>query len=79
MADAEFIHSDEGVWDALPGITTPVLLLNGEGDCIVPPENAHRLAARIPGAQLHTFPSWGHGFKDPAELAEVVNEFLLAE
>jgi pimeloyl-ACP methyl ester carboxylesterase len=67
------------VWDALPGIQNPVLIMNGEQDVLVPVENARRLAARIPGAQLHTFPGWGHGYKCPAQLAEVVTAFLLQQ
>lgn len=37
-----------------------------------------RISQRIPGAQLHTWEGWGHGFKDAARLARVVNEFMCA-
>lgn len=110
------------VWDALPSITNPFLVVTGEKvrwlthclclllktskqwgpaspgraaagagvpstrrgssmpsalctpcaqDAVVPAENAYRLAERVPTARLHTFAGWGHGFKKPAELAEV--------
>lgn len=65
------------VWDALPSIQNPVLIMNGTRDILVPQVNAERLAAHIPGAKLHLFQSWGHAFQDPAELAEVVTDFIL--
>lgn len=126
LADQEFIHRDGRVWDALPRVATPCLIMNGDKDVLVrcaccavarvfgsifglgmcrwqaaplrhgpvlaegrgipcarppslqvPHENAERIAARIPGARLHTWHGWGHGFKDAARLAQAVNEFLL--
>ena len=79
VADQRFITAEERVWEALPGANTPVLIMNGDLDVLVPHANARRIAARIPGARLHTFEGWGHGFKNPAALAEVVNEFLLGD
>ena len=55
MADQRFITADERVWEALPGVKTPVLVMNGDLDALVPHANARRIAARIPGARLHTF------------------------
>ena len=75
-ADKVFVRSEERVWEALPGIQVPVLVMAGDVDVLVPPENAKRIADRIPGAQLHVFQGWGHGFKCPAQLAEVVNAFM---
>lgn len=44
----------------------------------VPHENAERIAARIPGAQLHTWEGWGHGWLDAGRFAAAVNAFLTA-
>lgn len=79
VADQEFIHNDGRVWDALPRANTPTLVMNGDRDVLVPFENAERIAARLPRARLHKWEGWGHGFKDAAAFAAVVNEFLCAE
>lgn len=78
-ADQAFLAGEEQVWSALPGITAPCLITNGSLDVLVPPENARRLAERIPGARLHLFEGWGHGFKDSAAFARVLDEFLCSE
>ena len=51
-------------YDRLPQITAPTLVIHGETDRLVPPENARILADRIPGAKLvllrqasHIFPT----------------------
>jgi 3-oxoadipate enol-lactonase len=43
-------------------IRTPTLVLHGDRDVLVPVRSARRLAAGIPGAELHIFPGAGHGF-----------------
>jgi pimeloyl-ACP methyl ester carboxylesterase/DNA-binding CsgD family transcriptional regulator len=40
------------VWDLLPDLTTPTLVLHGRGDVNVPFDEASDMAARIPGARL---------------------------
>ena len=42
------------------GVTTKVLLLQGEQDFMVPASHAHYLAATIPGAELRVDPDGGH-------------------
>lgn len=49
------------VWDRLPSITCPVLVMGGRYDGIVPLETVSRLASRIPGAKLEIFEG-GHLF-----------------
>jgi pimeloyl-ACP methyl ester carboxylesterase len=39
--------------DLLPTIETPVLVINGARDAVVPPVNAEYLHARLPRSQLH--------------------------
>jgi pimeloyl-ACP methyl ester carboxylesterase len=65
------------VWDELPSIDVPTLVVQGEGDVVVDPRNAALLAERIPGAQLRLVPG-GHLFlwNRPAEFAELLTEFL---
>lgn len=60
----------------LAELETPVLLLAGTMDVVVPPENAERLASVLPNATLVELEGWGHGIKDPHELAASVSKFL---
>jgi pimeloyl-ACP methyl ester carboxylesterase len=70
------LADEEEVWRALPRVAVPCLISNGTADVLVPPENARRLAARIPGAQLRLWEGWGHGWKDSAAFASAINDFL---
>jgi pimeloyl-ACP methyl ester carboxylesterase len=45
----------------LETIRHPVLVANGDNDIMVPTENSHDMAARIPGAELVIYPDAGHG------------------
>jgi pimeloyl-ACP methyl ester carboxylesterase len=47
-------------FDRIPGITTPTLVLHGELDALVPPDNGRILAERIPGAELVLVPDANH-------------------
>lgn len=42
-------------------IRIPVLIANGDTDIMVPTENSHDMARRIPGAQLVIYKDAGHG------------------
>jgi len=46
--------------DRLPAIETSTLILTGEQDLLVPPENGRMLASLIPGAELKCFSNVGH-------------------
>jgi len=70
-------------WEAysrLPQIIAPTLVIHGESDRLVPPENGRRIAARIPNATLVTIPRASHIFPtDQTETAHrVMLEFLAA-
>jgi 3-oxoadipate enol-lactonase len=67
------------VWEELPELAAPTLVLQGEGDVVVDPRNAALLASRIPGAELRLVPG-GHLFfwNRPAAFAALVTEFLEA-
>lgn len=46
----------------LPGLKVPVLVMTGDEDVLVPPENSEKIAAQIPGSELILIPGCGHGF-----------------
>ncbi|HEY0484603.1 MAG TPA: alpha/beta fold hydrolase [Kofleriaceae bacterium] len=66
------------VWDQLPKITAPTLVIHGSDDEMNVAANAPLLAERIPGAELHIIPGarhvyfWDHG----DEANRVVGAFL---
>ncbi len=64
--------------ERLGQITAPTLILHGEEDRVVPVENAHLLAARIPHARLVIFPDAGHLFtvEKADEFNQTVIQFL---
>src|SRR4030067_397583 len=55
-------------WDRLGNIDAPTLVITGDGDRVVPPENSRRLAQRIPGAKLVILSGAPHPpFSSPAQ------------
>ncbi|HEX4307331.1 MAG TPA: alpha/beta hydrolase [Solirubrobacterales bacterium] len=66
-----------GTWRGLPGIATPTLLTNGALDPGVPPVNARRLHARIPGSSLSVYAGAAHGmlFQDAERFAAQIAKF----
>ena len=82
-AHARRLHyqASEGhdAWDALPGISKPVLVIHGSDDEVNLPENARLLAQRIPGAELCILPGARHGYFEEMREASfaVVRDFLL--
>lgn len=63
-----------GPADRLRSLRVPTLVLSGDADRVVPVENAHRLAALIPGARLHILSGAGHAF--PLEREEETARLL---
>jgi aminoacrylate hydrolase len=63
------------VFEALPRLGVPTLVVTGSHDRLVPPENAQRLAARIPRAELAVIEGAGHVFY--VEQPEATNRALL--
>jgi pimeloyl-ACP methyl ester carboxylesterase len=64
----------------LAAITAPTLVVHGEEDRILPPENGRRLAAAIAGAQLITLPHGAHAFPtDAPEVGRELVRFLRAQ
>ena len=66
-----------GTWRGLGRITTPTLLTNGAVDRGVPPVNARRVHARIPGSALSIYAGAAHGmlFQDAERFAAQIAGF----
>jgi len=75
-AEEAFLHYT-GTWRGLPSITTPTLLTNGGLDPGVPPVNARRMHARIPGSSLSIYQGAAHGmlFQDAERFAAQITAF----
>ena len=65
-------------YDRLGEIRCPTLVLCGEDDGMVPPENSRQIAERIPNARLQLIPQCGHlpMLEKPEEVARLVLDFL---
>jgi len=65
-------------FDRLDRIKCPVLIVHGDADVLVPPENAMLIKSRIPQAELYIIPGAGHGFQaaDPVGVHGRIVEFL---
>ncbi|KQM62290.1 MULTISPECIES: alpha/beta fold hydrolase [unclassified Sphingomonas] len=64
----------------LDGVRTPVLVVNGDHDIMVPSENSRDLARRISGAGLILYPDAGHGgiFQYHDQFLATAKAFLVA-
>jgi pimeloyl-ACP methyl ester carboxylesterase len=69
-----------GTYDRLPAIHSPVLVIAGEDDAIIPLKNSMILADRIPGAQRVEFAAGGHGlmYQFPDRFSDCVVDFLIS-
>ena len=86
-------HWDVGLWELIAAshpldlpkrigqLDMPTLVVSGENDNIVPPEDSQRLAREIPNAQLSTFPACGHVPQQecPQDFLEAVIDFIHGE
>jgi len=63
-----------GVWDLLPEITTPVLLVIGEAEDVGPASIGEEMARRLPNGTFRGFPHLDHmaPFTHPSEVADLV-------
>lgn len=74
----ETLRTWAGTCDRLPAVRSPTLVVTGDSDVIIPPENSILIARRIPGARLVQFPACGHGlmYQVPREFLTLVLSFL---
>jgi pimeloyl-ACP methyl ester carboxylesterase len=71
----------EGLWDALSGITVPVLLARGmRADSVLGDEDEAELRRRLPSARIVHVAGAGHSLQGdtPLELAALIEEFVFA-
>ena len=75
---SEAMASWEGTFTRLENITAPVLIISGDKDIVVPPDNALILASEIPDAHHIIIKDGGHGaiFQYPGDIADVIRLFL---
>lgn len=67
-----------GSLSRLENIASPTLVITGDEDVVVPPENSRLISCRIPYAKLAVFPGAGHGlmYQCPNRFSEMVLTFL---
>lgn len=67
-----------GLADRLGEVSVPTLVISGDSDRIVPPEDSRRAAAAIPGAELVIIPQAGHLVmeEEPAAFLQQLTRFL---
>jgi 3-oxoadipate enol-lactonase len=74
---AAALHNCHGRLDR---IRAPTLIVHGELDRIIPVENAHMMAERIPGAQMSLLPSAGHMYPtEEPDVDEAIGAFLAVQ
>lgn len=68
----------DGVYDELPGIRAPVLILVGEEDTATPPEKSERMRDALPDAELVVIPRSGHmsSIEAPEAVTRAMEGFL---
>jgi 3-oxoadipate enol-lactonase len=66
------------IWDRLPDVRVPALVLHGDADPLIPYDNGVLISRRIPGAQLRTLPGVGHlvPLEAPLEMYGAIRDFF---
>jgi pimeloyl-ACP methyl ester carboxylesterase len=78
MADYFEVMPDIDIGDLLPGINVPALLLAGDRDRLVPPDQARLMSQLIPGSSLAMIEGGGHMLfaERPAEYQQAIYDWL---
>jgi 3-oxoadipate enol-lactonase len=65
-------------YDRLGQIKCPVMIVHGEKDVLVPPENAALIKSKIPHAEVYLIPDAGHAFQaaDPVGIHQRIVNWL---
>lgn len=68
----------EDASDLLPTLVCPTLIIAGEEDALIPPQETREYAARIPGAHVALLPHAGHlsNLEQPHAFIQAVSQFL---
>jgi UDP:flavonoid glycosyltransferase YjiC (YdhE family) len=71
--------SKDNVWDLLPQIRVPTLMVHGTRDPVVPYSHGKRFAEAVPGGRLVTFEGGGHNIvgREAAKINRLVRDFVL--
>lgn len=77
-AAARGMAAREDASDLLPTLACPTLVIAGEEDALIPPQETREYAARIPGAHLALLPRAGHlsNLEQPHAFIQAVSQFL---
>jgi pimeloyl-ACP methyl ester carboxylesterase len=69
---------DHAALQRLTGIKSPTLVIQGDGDLMIPTKLSHLMAGLIPDARIRVYPDAAHGFlfQYPAEVAVEIGRFL---
>ena len=69
---------NNGVWDLLPEVDVPVLVVSGAFEPDQPSASAAQIAERLPRGELRVLGEQGHlgPFSHPAEVADVLVQFV---
>jgi pimeloyl-ACP methyl ester carboxylesterase len=69
---------DFDAYDRLPQIRNPVMIVHGDADVLVPPQNAALLKKRIPHADVFMIPGAGHSYAaiDPVGIHQRITTWL---
>jgi pimeloyl-ACP methyl ester carboxylesterase len=69
---------DHAALQRLTGIKRPTLVIQGDGDLMIPAKLSHLMAGLIPDARIRIYPDAAHGFlfQYPAEVAVEIGRFL---
>jgi pimeloyl-ACP methyl ester carboxylesterase len=69
---------DHAALQRLTGIKSRTLIIQGDGDLMIPTKLSHLMAGLIPDARIRIYPDAAHGFlfQYPTEVAADVNAFL---
>ncbi len=77
-AQQEAIVTWDGTWKRLPGLHTPVLILQGSKDIVTPPDNARIISGRVEGSVIIEIKGCGHGicYQEPERCATLLTGFF---
>ncbi|KAL6776742.1 hypothetical protein ACKKBF_B30745 [Auxenochlorella protothecoides x Auxenochlorella symbiontica] len=78
LAILHYFNVETAVWDALPLVRNPVLLIAGQYDILVPVQSSRAMAARLPAPWLVVIPEAGHGVASQCRdtVLDLVDAFL---